>query len=300
MADPQLKFAENFATRGGLFSPEAVEEFMNANPTVFGSPPSVDITSRSLLTSGQRDALSQVLRETMRPGTTDISTIPKFGGDLDIDPSLLEGISLQGLEDRANLLAAGGAETINASRQALLEQLTQGPQQFEEFFDKTIREPLVKQFNEEIFPSLTASFSKNFFGSGQRQATARREEDLTEALATEFARLGFESRESNLERKLRASELVNQGAGSPTGELVNLFGAGQQATGLAERNIDRQFQNYLAQLQQRNEQVSQIISAIGIPALENIVINDPGSEGLLGGFLGGFGQGLGSGIGGFF
>jgi hypothetical protein len=260
---------------------------------LIGKGPEAVIETLPLLTQGQQGGLGTLLEEGQTPGSTNIGNVPEFGGDVNQGLSNLEGVSLQGLEDRANLLASGQAETQTAANNALLDQLTSGPEDFENFFTETIQKPLTKKFKEEIFPSLTASFSKNFFGSGQLDATARQEEDLTEALTREFANLGFQANETNLDRKLKAIGLQAEGAGSPTRELKELLEAGGVETALGERNIERQFEEFVTKLNQRNIQAGQLATAVGIPALENIALVLGGSEGVLGGFLEGAGKGLG-------
>ncbi|KKK53221.1 hypothetical protein LCGC14_3096940, partial [marine sediment metagenome] len=64
-------------------------------------------------------------------------------------------------------------------------------------------------------------------------------------------------------------------------ELLSLLQAGESQTGLAERNVQREFAQFLAEAGLDDTQIQQLLAGINTGALENVVTALPGTPGFL-------------------
>lgn len=235
---------------------------------LFGSKPKVSTQSLGTLTPEQE----QLFRE--------------FLGQLEVTPSTagLERTSLAGLEQQAmNLVGGGPSGAETTADQTLQRQLTQGPAEFDAFFQSAIQDPLVRQFNEEILPQISRKFAPSgFFSSERLRADDRAREDLIQNLVSARAATGFDAFQQAQQNQLTALGLVPGLEGLRFDELEQLealFGVGS-GTG--------------------SQRLGLMLAALGIPMKENIATVSPGSSGFLGGIAGGIGEGLGDLLGSLF
>lgn len=155
-------------------------------------------------------------------------------------------LALQG--ESGQISGMAGAES------ALERALSGEPQDIDEYFRTAIQEPMVRQFREEIFPSISKRFGSEFFG-GERQAAEQKAiTGLGQSLVSERSRVAQNAREQALARMMQAM-------GIPFQQQTNL----------------RQ----------------QLLQGSTAPTLENISTVTPGQPGVLQSFLGGAGAGLG-------
>jgi len=259
---------------------------------LFGEGPSVDTQILDTLTPEQQQSLNQLLKELG-------GASPEFGQDGNIESSDLQSLSLQGLEDRAialsdpnreNELASSAAETL----MKLLDFENQDVD-VEDFFQSNIRDPALKDFQENILPGISRSFGgANFFSSERSLTDQNAQEEIISSLTRARSDITFQGRENNLNRALQALGLSGQvdalGRGD-TQELLALFGAGQEETALGERNFSREFDRFLANQGVDATRRAQLLSAIGTPAFENVVTTNPGTSGFLPTALGAMGAG---------
>ncbi len=261
-----------------------------------GESPSQDITPTSTLTPEQQEQLKQLIAQiTQGQGES------PFG----LTSSPLELQSLSGLESVASQVIGGqegaiqqGGQTASGGLDALLNIFTQGPQDIDDFFNETVQQPLLQDFSENILPDLQTRFSSQFFGGERRESEGRAREDLIDALTRERARTAFGARQDDFQNTLQGLGVLPGAVQAPFGasgaaidNLRGLLGAGQQP-----RNVVQQ------QLNERNRRVQEALAALGIGGTENIVFNNPGSEGLLSSAIGSFAGSAGAGdfLGGLF
>ncbi len=243
---------------------------------LFGESPSQDITPTTTLTSEQEELLKLIIGQI----TGGLGEGPNFG----IQPGALELQSLAGLEALGTAIPGGEAGTAaaGAGLEALERLFTQGPQDIDKFFTETIEKPALESFRETTIPDIRTRFAPQFFGGERREAEGRATEDLIDALTRERARVGFEARETdqlNLARGLSVlpGAVGSQfgAAGGQTNLLLSLLGAGGTTRQTTQQQLD-----------ERNRRMREALSSLGIEGFENIVFNDPGSEGFLLPFLG--------------
>ncbi len=251
---------------------------MGLGSFLFGDSPSQDITPTSTRTPEQ-DKLLKELIEIISGGQGDT------GG---IGPSNLELTSLAGLEGIASsaigLTKEAGGETASKSALSALDSIfTSGPSDIDDFFNETVRDPLLEDFQDDIL-GIDTRRAGDFFSGERRELQRNSQEDLIDALTRERARISFGAREGDLNRQVAGASVLpgvigGQFAGLQAGAgiLGQTLGAGG-----TERSITQQ------QLDERNRRIREALAAIGLDAQENIVFNNPGSSGLVANAAGAF------------
>ena len=242
---------------------------------LFGEEPSQDITQQPTLTPEQQELLRLIIAQ-----ITEGQGESPFG----LESGGLELQSLAGLEALGTSIPGGeaGAAAAGTGLEALERLFTQGPQDIDKFFTETIEKPALESFREDIIPDIRTRFAPQFFGGERREAEGRATEDLIESLTRERARVGFEARDTDQLNILRGLSVLPGAAGaeftgatSRTNILSSLLGAGGTT-----RDVTQQ------QLNERNRRIQEALSSIGIEGFENIVFNNPGSEGFIPNILG--------------
>lgn len=266
--------------------------------SIFGSGPEVNTQTLDTLTSEQSSALNQLISQLSGGGGR------RFEGDVTVDRSNLEGLSLEGLESRALALSDPNRnnELFNASAETLLKFLDFEGQTagVDDFFNANIRDPALESFREEVLPQIGRSFGgSNFFGSERQGADNAARDDLLKHLSRSRADITFRTDQAAKDRAIQAIGLageVDSLGRRDSEELLKLFAAGQDATGLDERNVGREFTRFLAEAGLDDTQIQQLLASINTQAIENVITVTPGSSGILGtllsaaGAAGGFGS----------
>jgi hypothetical protein len=261
---------------------------------LFGSKPSVETQTLSTLSPQQQNSLEALLNQlTTGSGAGEER---RFSGDVNVAPSDLSQLSLAGLEERALALSDPNRESdiFNASTDTLLKLLDFEGQQagVDEFFNTTVRDPALKSFEETVLPAIGRDFGgSNFFGSERQQADAEAREDLLTGLTRSRADISFRADQANRDRALSALGIapgIDAVGRGDTNELLSLLQAGEGQTGLAERNVSREFQQFLAEAGLDDTQIQQLLQSLNVGAVENVVTALPGTEGFLTNILSSF------------
>ena len=254
---------------------------------LFGEGPSVDTQTLDTLTPEQQQALNSLLSQLS--GGTGRGAPRRFEGDPNVEASDLSQMSLAGLEERALALSDPNRQNdiALASTDTLLKLLDFETQQagVNEFFDTNIRDPALESFREDVLPGIGREFGgANFFGSERRTADERASEDLITQLTRSRSDINFRSDQANRDRAIQALGLapgVDAIGRGDTEELLGLLQAGETQTGLAERNVAREFQQFLAESGLDDTQINQLLAGINTQAFENVVTAQPGSPGFI-------------------
>ena len=260
---------------------------MGALDFLFGTSPRIETQELDTLTPEQRRSLDQLMSQLS--GGTGRGERRRFEGDVNVDPSDLSQLSLAGLEERSLMLSDPNRqnEIALASTDTLLKLLDFEGQQagVDEFFNTNIRDPALESFREEVLPQIGRSFGgANFFSSERARADDTAREELLGSLTRSRADINFRSDQANRDRALQALGIaggVDDIARGDSKELLSLLQAGEGQTGLAERNVNREFQQFLAEAGLDDAQIQQLLQSIGTGAFENVVTALPGSEGFI-------------------
>lgn len=257
--------------------------------TLFGKDPKLETQGKTTLTAGQNKALEEVLLPFLT-GTPfqDVKGTP-FEGQLSAGQTDLE----RQLAGAAGSTIEGTTDTFGRVSSALDPFLAGDVGDFEDFFQRTVAEPGLQQFQEDILPALDRQFGPSgFFGSERNRANVRATEDLTDALTRERSRIGFETRESALDRALQAAQISGQLPGQAAGALGQLAPIAGTERQVQQQALDREFQEFLrVNVAERDKRIEQLLAALNIQGVENLGAAIPGTQGIAQSFLGGGGAG---------
>ncbi len=117
----------------------------------------------------------------------------------------------------------------------LRELISGEPTGFEEFFEQSIQRPLLRTFEEDILPSISARSGGSFFSSGRERLDERALQNLTEQLASARSELGFRTRESAADRSLNALRLLEDITSGVEGRRLGAAGLSESARDRALR-----------------------------------------------------------------
>jgi len=113
--------------------------------------------------------------------------------------------------------------------------------------------------------------------------------DLLTGLTRSRGDIAFRTDQAGRDRAIQALGLapgVDALGRADTNELLSLLQAGETQTGLAERNVGREFQTFLAEAGLDDAQIQQLLAGINTGSLENVVTALPGSPGFITQILG--------------
>ncbi len=242
---------------------------------LFGEGPSTETLTLDTLTPEQQNALNILLGELggARPG---------FQGDVNVDQSDISQLSLTGLENMfsdPNRQSDLSAQATQSLMQLLnFENSDAG---IEDFFQTNIRDPALEEFQKSILPAISRDFGgANFFSSERAETDRNAQGELIDSLTRARSGLAFDARESDRNRALEALGLVPQTENLELNRLLALFDVGESVTGLEERNVERQFDQFVSESGIDQDRISQLLAGINTQSFENVVISDPGTQGI--------------------
>jgi len=277
---PRSGFLEDIS--GSILDPIGLGE------NLWGKPSTATITPASTLSGGQSEMAALfnqflqtgggAIRETVRPFTGATSgAIPQA-----------TSTSLGALETLAQSLATGGpgpGATNVAANRAIQETLADTGTDFNEFFRRTIRDPLVRDFNVDTVPGIGRRFSGSFFGSDRLRAEGEARDTLIETLGRERARLSFDTSESAKDRRLRAAEQAGGVAGGGISNLVDIISGAETGRQPEKERAEGIRDEFVRREDAATEKAGLILDLLGQQHRENIVTVDPGQEGIAGDLL---------------
>jgi hypothetical protein len=169
--------------------------------------------------------------------------------------------------------------------QSLMDAMTRGPENIDEYFSQTVMQPMMEMFQEDIMPGISRKYAPSgFYGSQRLNADQRAQEELLQALTQSRTQMAFNARESDLTRQLQAAQLAMGQQGQDAQTMLQLLGGSAQ---LASGTMTPE-----EAMQRRQQQM--LLQALGLQSTENVVLAPQGGD-TWGSMLGGLGQ-LGMGI----
>lgn len=126
----------------------------------------------------------------------------------------LEGLSLTGLENQAQGVVSGEGETsqqFELGRNTLADVLTQAGPALEEYFAKSVRDPIMQLFTEKMVPQLDTELARSgFFGTARARGLDTANEKVMRSLTEQKAGLAKDL----LGLRLTGAGLATQQAGA--------------------------------------------------------------------------------------
>jgi len=290
------------------FSPER-EAFNTAFPQ-FNVGKSTGVQA-PLTTPGQNE-LFDLLQRYLGAGVG--ANIQPYGGPLGVSLSALEEAALGKLGSYLNdpnfgalsRKAVGTASRLQdpayqspgdvfSSYAGPLEEFVTGfadrsATDFSNYFEESIKKPLLETFNRDVMPDISRRFSPSGFYSSQRlESEDRAREDLLDALTGSRAELGFNTREAALtrgaslgqsalsatdnafDRALTAARASAAIEGGPISNIAQILSAAAVPRNVASGNQALRYSEFLRQQQQKNIDIQNLLNSIDLDLLENIV-----------------------------
>ena len=130
-------------------------------------------------------------------------------------------------------------------------------------------------------PSVSRRFAGHSFGSDANAATEAATRDFLSTLVQSSAGLAQDTRQRGLDRTLLAAQAIPGVAGAETNRLSQLLSDGAVPRGVEQEGLTREFNEFLRRFVQAPQtRTSNILSLLGLSPVENIAIEDPGTQGI--------------------
>lgn len=211
----------------------------------------------------------------------------------------LQNQSLTALEQSALPAASGTVQgagaTGTAANTALQSILAQGPQFSADLFSKAIAAPMMKNFNEQVVPSLQSAFGSNAGGvhsSDYIKGVTKATDDLNKSLESGAASFALQNEGNVLSAAGQVPGLLTSG----TGALMSALAAGGVPQQQEQNVLSNNYAEFQRQVGQQNQFVNQLLGFMGIPTMNTNAVVNPGQQGLISGMAPGIGTGLGLGL----
>ena len=238
---------------------------------LFGEDPSTETIKTSPLSPEKKKLMNRSLIPYLEGST------PAYIAPIAAGASNLQNLSLQGLEN-----LTGDVTRFLNPEQGIGQQPGLDPE-FDAYFDETVTKPLKRQFEEDILPQIGRAYSGQSYGSERANLEARAARDFGETVAGERTKAVFSERD-------KARSL-----------LFNLLEAGAVPRDIEQDKLTADYSEFLRQQNDASKRAEIATALLQEPDVENTVITNEGSSGLLpdlltgivGGAAGGFGAGIG-------
>lgn len=242
--------------------------------TIFGGS-STKVKQYSTQNKEQQALMGQVLPELTAPA-------PTYPGKVSTSQSNAERYSLKALENLALGFADGQSELYKGANQTLLDILSAGATDFQDYYNTNMYDPAVKQFNEEILPTTRNEFVDQYFSGERRAAENKATDTLEKNLLQSRSKLAFDTREADRNAKLQALGLVDKVGGAEADDINSVLqGVGTGDT-LEQGRLDKDYQKFLDETSAKDDRLKNILDYLGIQTTENIA-KTKSSKGILGG-----------------
>ena len=246
------------------------------------------INEYDTLTGGQRsiaNGLGNYLTPQMGQG------VPGYTGKLTAGPSQYEQ---QGLNTLGNYIAQP-SEATGWGSAALKTQLSGAPstninpQASEDYFNNSVRAPLMKQFNEDIMPQVRERYNSGgmFYGTPRERAENNALQDLEGNLVSQKSNLAYQDEQAR--RDLAESAAKRQLAALPQGlaysqEPLTRVAASQNygdlPRTLEQTDLGNQFNEWLRTQPQNNPAIQTAMNYINMT--QKGMYQQPGAVGIIG------------------
>lgn len=247
-----------------------------------GSSPDVEYKTMSLHAPWQQQLTGRLQEMLGRSPTTPYEgALPGSAGMAPI-----EQLSLQGLEGMFG--PEGGFAQGQTALSGLLSR-----EGWDEQFQEGVADPMMRQFQEDILPSMERNLAKQYFGSGTQKMMGQGYEDLMSRMSQERGR----QYESSLNRQLGA---VTQGLPGMVGALGGAQQLGSLPRMLEEGKIAGEYGEFQRMQGGQQQWINNLMNALNVRSIENVASVIPGQTGFLQEMAGGIGAGLGGAMGGGF
>lgn len=242
--------------------------------TLFGGS-KTKVQQYSTLTPEQQRLSKDVLPSLTTPPA-------KFDGQVSTTQSGAERYSLKALEQLAMNYADNQGAAVDAGTQALIQILTQGATDFQDYYKNTIYDPALEDFNRDVLPTTRNEFVDQYFSGERRQAELDASRNFGKEMLASRSDIAFKTREADRNAKLQALGLIDDVSGVDINNLNNILAGAGAGDELQQGRLDKEYQKFLDEQGASNERVNQVLQYLGTPMVENVA-KTKSSRGILGG-----------------
>lgn len=256
---------------------------------ITGSPASANTASRNLMTPEQDATLSQLLAKLNAGGNitpyTGQLNAPKnnvqtgalqgmegvmsnldrntqaYQGQLSPGNNNLQNVSLTALEQ----MALGNASN-NAANQSSIKALTDftnaGPVDINDYFNSSVQDPMLRDFQNKVLPQLTQRFSGQAgFGSDRMRQEQLVTNDMMNILANSRTNMAFNAQNQANTNKMQAAIALPGVTSAGINDMLNMQQGGNRQNAIDQTMLDNQYKDFLRQLS-GNTQNANILTAL--------------------------------------
>lgn len=265
----------------------------NPGDFMFGKDSSANTSQYGTLTPEQQAALKKLLE-----GLGSGAGGEAYGGPLVADQNKVQGASLSAMEQYA-MNSVGEGSAYGKSSKAYEDIMNQKPQDLTDYFQKSIVDPAMQNFSQNIMPELTRRFKGNAgYGSDRIMQEGIAAGNTATGVASAMSEASRQALSEQQRNKLAAAQGLT---GTRSAQLTDLLGiqqGGANARAQDQLSVTANYQEFQRQQAEKNQRIQQLLAALGIKGVENVTTVTPGQPGFLQGISSGIGSGLGQAAGG--
>lgn len=154
--------------------------------------------------------------------------------------SPLQQLGFEGLQNAAQSPVLAGS--FNQSGDVLNDLLAKfDPASTTDFFNKSIRDPSLRTFEQDIIPLIQESFADQGENSGLNRSFERAGGNLASDLSAQLSTLLFNTEQATQNRRLSTLPLAQNFRQEPLDFFNNLLSAGGEQRGIEQEQLNAQF-----------------------------------------------------------
>ena len=234
-----------------------------------GHKASSDTTQAPIMTPEQEAKLKELLASLQVGGTSGSA----YNAPLVANQNAIQGASLSALEQSAlNAVNANGQNDVASS--ALKDIINAGPADV----NASVVDPTMQDFIQRVLPAINGRFNgMSGFGSDK----ILQEGIASGNVATAIAKARADALQQQQANKMQAASLLPATQGGAIQNLLALQGAGGVAQAAAQRPLTANYEEFKRQQALKQQNLDNILQALGLKSVENITTVNPGSQSFL-------------------
>lgn len=192
----------------------------------------------------------------------------------------------QAIQGQVGSAVGGNAGTFDDLTNWLFGVLNASPTDFTDYFNKSVKDPLLQVFNEEILPGVSKRFAASDpYGTDAVKGVTKATSNLTGQLASGLASTALSADESAKNRGIQAAQLLGMLPGQEATSLQGLQELAQVPRGVEQAGLTAKYGEFNRQQDQKQQLLDTVLKALGLNTNETITKNTPAQPGLVQGFL---------------
>lgn len=272
-----------------------------------GTSPSVSTSNYSTIGPQQQTSLQSLLAALgVNVGTGGTAASPSYSQPLTAQVTQPQTTTLNNLGSTETALQNSGAtQGLGTATNTLGGIANSTPADFSSYFQNSVAQPLMQQYQQQTIPALQSAFGASSGGtnsSGYVDAVSQATNNLNNTLASNLSSTALSQYDTNQANKLSAAGQLASDSTLPTGAENTILGAQALPQTTQQSTYSNAYQEFLNQLAQNNTTNSQVLAGSTAGTMGQNQVASSGTSGLLQGLLSsvggssGFGSAVGNGL----